>query len=1023
MGSLVQFVIERSRLTVFLITMALATGTSVYLTQARQEDPEITMRKAQVVASFPGLPTERVEELLIKPIEEVIKTMPEVKRISSTALPGLAIVMPELAERYFDLKPIWTDLRNKMADLESRLPEGTQYLRVNDDFGRVAVITLALTGEGFTPREFRWQAEELRDRLVAIPLAAKVDLYGVQDERIWLELDPARLNRLGIDPSSIISELQVQNVILPGGSVVASGMSIIIQPSGNFQTLDDISQVAVPTPNNGSVYLRDLLTIRRGYEDPPAAPVLFNGEPAVVLGISMVPDSNIAELGRQMTALLTELRNEIPLGMDLQILNYQPQLVAEAVAGATENLWQTVVVVLLVVMLFLGWRTGLVVGSGIPLTILLVLVGMSLWGIPLHRISIAAIIVALGLLVDNGIVVAEDVQRRLTLGNERLKAVTDSARDLALPLLVSSLTTILAFLPLMLAENTSGEFLASLTQVVILALLFSWLLAVSVIPAMCYWFLPLSVKQPGREAKPAGQFYELYERVLRLAIRHRRTCALFCYSLVFVALALMSEVKQRNMPPSERSQFTIYLSLPAGSDISGTIAASQQLANFLTDKNHNPEIIANAAYIASGGPRFFLALQPPEPLSHSAFFIVNVEDYQQLPRVMERVEIYMADQLPQARGRTETLFLGNSPIGTVEIRLTGPDIRKLQVLSELVKQCYRDIPGIKGLRSDWENPILSMRLEIDQDLAGRAGLSSQSVARTLSTLLDGVTVSDFREREKVIPIVVRSGHESRHNLDALHSLEFYSQKNGVPVPLTQVAEFKGVVEPSQIRRVDQKRTVTLAAKHPELGSKELYALLKPKLAGIDLPPGYELGPAGEIADSKESQAELFRYAPHCLMGILALLVFQFNSLRRALLVMSTIPLILIGAVSGLLIFNAYFEFPALLGLFSLAGIIINNSIVMIDRMEQELSAGKNIVESSVSAALIRVRPILITTTTTVVGLIPLVLFGGEFWHAMSLVIICGLAVGTLQTLFFVPATYVLLNRWKGDGIQTEGLMR
>lgn len=1010
MQSIVSSVVKRSRLTVFLLVLVIVAGVSVYFSQARQEDPEITLRKAQVVARFPGLPSEQVEQLLIKPIEEAIKTIPEVESIESTALNGMAIVLPEVEDKYFDLAPIWTKLRTKMDELEPRLPKGTTSLSVNDEFGRVSVITLALRGKDFSPRELRWTARNVRDTLATLPLVATVDLYGVQEERVWLEMDPEQLNRLGIEPSLVVTELQKQNVVLPGGSVVATGMRLRIQPSGDFSSLEDIRRVPIAvSEGQGTVYLQDLVQVRRGYQEPPPSLAFYNGDPSVILGISMISGANIAELGQQVEALLPELRAELPLGMELDVFNYQPELVAIAVAGATENLWQTVLVVLAVVMLFLGWRTGLIVGAGIPLTIMLVLVGMSLWGIALHRISIAAVIVALGLLVDNGIVVAEDIQRRLGLGQDRMNAAEESSASLAMPLLVSSLTTILAFLPLMLAENTSGEFLASLTQVVILALIASWFLAVSVTPAFCYWFLP--VKQGSdNEARPSGGVYTIYEKVLGFAVRYRYVVVAVSALAVLGSLSLMGQVKQRNMPPSERNQFTASLSLQAGSDISETIIAARKFADFLSDAERNPEVTGNAAYVATGGPRFFLALQPPDPLAHTAFFVVNVEAYEQLPEVMARAEDYMASQLPGVRGRTDTLFLGASPIGTVETRLTGPDIPMLQVLSEKVLAAYRKVPGITGLRSDWENPVLALRLQIDQDKAARAGLSSQDIARSLSGILDGYQVSDFRQGETVIPIIIRSGDERRTNLDRLRSLEVFSSALGKPVPITQVATLEGVVEPSQIRRLDQRRTVTIAARHPNMGAAELYRELAPHLENIDLPLGYNLGPAGELADAAESQGELFKYAPHCLLGILALLIFQFNSWRKSLLVMATIPLVLVGAIPGLYLLDAHFEFPALLGLFSLAGIIINNSIVLIDRITQEIENGVNIREATVSAALIRARPILMTTTTTVVGLIPLALLGGQFWFSMSIVIMGGLAAGSVLTMLFTPAAYVIVFR-------------
>lgn len=1011
MNALVGFVIRNSRFTIFALALLVLGGISVYFNQARQEDPEITIRTAQVVAQYPGMSAERVEQLLTRPLEEEIKTMPEVKEIKSLSMPGMAIVLPQLHDRYFDLDPIWSRLRNKMDDIKRQLPEGTSGPMVNDDFGRVAVVTLALTGDGFSPRELRWAARSLRDRFSTLPLVAKVDLYGVQEERIWLIMDPRKLNRVGLDPGQLVSQLKAQNVIMPGGTVNAGGMAIAIEPSGNFESMEDIRQVTITRPDNGGVvYLRDLVEVKRDYVDPPQAPAYFGGKPAVVLGISMVSNSNIAELGRQVTDLLPHVRANLPLGLRLDMMNYQPALVAEAVQGATDNLLQTVAVVLVVVMVFLGWRIGLIVGAGVPLSIFVVLVGMSIWGIALHRISIAAVIVALGLLVDNGIVVAEDFKTRLDEGTARLDAAMQSARSLAVPLLNSSLTTILAFLPLMLAENSSGEFLASLSQVVILALLGSWFLAVVITPALCFWLLP---QPPGKTAgsaaapvaPPRGGLYATYESWLRRLLAKRKLFLVGMGGLFVLSLLSFGLVKQRHMAPSERNQFTIYLSLPAGSEISETIAASRQLADYLSNSTLNPGLTANVAYVASGGPRFFLALQPPDPMQHSAFFVVNTKSYEDVAPAMRRVENYIATDLPQASGRAEALFLGPAALGTVELRLSGPQIETLQLLSGQMMDALSQVPGVQALRSDWENPVLKVRVLVDQERAARAGLTSKDIARSLSSVLDGYRVTDYREGETVIPIVLRSGDDVRGNLDRLRTHEIYSPSLKASVPLLQVAETTGVVEPSVIRRIDQDRTVTIALRHDTLGSKDLYKRIGPALRDIDLPLDYTLSPAGEIADSAKSQAELFRYAPHCLLGIVALLILQFNSFRRMAIVMSTIPLILIGAVAGLLVFRAHFEFTAMLGLFSLAGIIINNGIVMIDRIDQERQRGQPVDEAVVLASLARARPIVITTATTVLGLIPMALFGGQFWFSMSIVIMCGLAVGTLLTLGFVPVLY------------------
>jgi multidrug efflux pump subunit AcrB len=1012
MDRLARFSLDNGRFLVLVILSVIFAGVAIYFSQPRQEDPEVTIRVAQVSVLFPGLSPERIEQLITRPVEEEIKRIPEVAEIQSVSMTGMALIMPELHERYFDLDPIWADLRNRMDDVASRLPAGSQGPFVNDDFGRVAVATLALSGDGFTPRELRWAARDLRDKLGAAPLVARVDLYGIQEERIWLDMDPVRLSQFGLTPAAVINHLRAQNAVLPAGSVDASGMSVVVEPSGSFESVEQIRSLPLDAPG-GLVYLRDLLDVRRGYVDPAERPVMFNGKPAVVLGISMVPGSNISELGTDLTWRLDVLRGELPLGMTLDVVTWQPALVEDAIWDATENLGQTLVIVLVVVMLFLGLRTGLIVGAMVPLTVLASLVGMSVIGVELHRVSIAAVIVALGLLVDNGIVVVEDIKTRMAGGSDRREAALAAARTLGVPLLTSSLTTILAFMPLMLAENTSGEYLRALSLVIMLALLSSWLIALTVTPAMCVWFLPEPRAGRGSDRTAAGgptaaRAYAVYRRLLEMLLRVRVAFLLVMVALLIGSLWLFGLVQQRHMAPSERNQFTVYLNLPAGSDPKDTLAVAGRLADFLSDSEANPEVTSNVIYVASGGPRFFLALQPPDAQPHIGFGIVTTETADQVAPLMQRVREFAAERLPEAGVRTEELFLGPAPLGTVELRVFGPDIQVLQNVAAEVTAAFRAVPGARDIRSDWENPVLKVRAVVDQERARRAGVTSEEIARALSTQLDGMPVTDYREGDKIIPIVMRADASLRDDLDRMRMMEVFSSSRGVGVPLLQVADFQGVVEPSQIRRVDQERAITLAAKHPTMSARDLYAAVQPQIAAIDLPFGYRIVTEGEVKASNEANGALFQYAPHCLFGIVALLVLQFGSFRRPAIVGLTIPLILIGAALGLLLFNAWFDFVAMLGLFSLAGIIINNGIVMIDRIDQGRAQGQRVDEAVVEAALARARPIVMTTLTTILGLVPLAVFGGEFWFGMAIVIMSGLAVGTLLTLGVVPVLYSLM---------------
>lgn len=1008
--SLARFVITHARFSVLLAVSVLVGGAAVFLTQPRQEDPEITVRMAQVVTRVPGMSPARIEQLVTKPIEEAIKELSEIDDIASTSMTGLSIVTPSVDPRFNDMVPIWAQLRNKIDDVAWRLPSAAETPIVNDDYGRVAVVTLALTGADFTMAELHDVAKDVRDELGALPLVARVDLFGVQEERVWLEFDPGFLVQFKLDPAQIAASLRAQNIVLPGGTINAAGERVVIEPSGDFQSVEEIRSLAIGVKEGQLLYLRDIASIRRDYVDPPQAPAFYNNQPAIVLGVSMVENSNVVALGHQVMTRLAKLRTALPLGMSLDIVIFQPDLVQASIKNATNNLFQTMVVVLVVVMFFLGWRMGLIVGAMIPLTMLLTLIGMSLGGIALHRISIAAIIVALGLLVDNGVVIAEDISQRLDSGVRRLDAVLATTRSLAVPLLTSSLTTVLAFLPLMLIADTTGEFLRSLGQVLAIALLASWLLAISVTPALCYWFLPESTV-----ASPAGTpgfdnvAYRAYRRFLEFILKHRLFFLGLMLFLLFGAVQIFQLVKQRSLAPSERNQYTVYLDLPAQAHITQTMAATRDLVAFLKDADRNPEVTDVLAYVGGGGPRFFLALSPNDPQPNKAFLVVSTENGEQVPNLVRRTDEFILRNLPQATGRAELLFLGPAALGTVELRARGPEIETLRQIASQLTDAFHTVPGAGAIRNDWENAVLKFRVEVDQERARSAGITSEELATTLSTIFDGATVTTYRERDKMIPVVIRAQADQRDDLGRLRSVEIYSAKLGGPVSLLQIADIKGEVEPSRIIRFNQERAISVAGRHPDKTAIELYEAMQPALSSLEMPPGNTVELEGEIKGSQESNEKLFEYAPHALFGIVLLLVLQFNSFRRPAIILLTIPLVIIGANLGLAVFRAFFDFTAMLGLFSLAGIIINNGIVMIDRIDQG-RAELAVDEAVIGAALARARPIIMTTITTVIGLMPLALFGGEFWFGMAIVIMSGLAVGTILTLGFVPVLYSLMFR-------------
>lgn len=1012
MGKLVAAAIRNSRITLMLLIFIILAGIGTYTQLPSREDPEILIRTAVVTAQYPGMAPERIEELIAKPIEDAIKEMPEVKKIKTVVQTGVVIIKSELHDRFTDLDPIWQTLRNKMEDIKPDLPQDTLGPFVNDDFGKVAAATLTLTGTGFSFAELDNMARDIRDELANLPNVGNVDLYGVQEERIWLDINQDFIAQFDLSPQQLRSVLQSQNVVSAGGTFRIKDQSFTIEPSGNFENLDEIRQLPIQIPGyTGQIYLQDIANIYRGYVDPVEKPVFFNGQAAIAMGVSAVSGSNIDVFGEELTQEVDRLRRLLPLGMEMEYATYQPDLVDASVSTAVSNLMQTVVIVLLVVMAFLGIRTGLIVGALVPMAILSAVLGMAVWDIEVHRTSIAAIIVALGLLVDNGIVVAEEIKSKLQRGMPRLEAVSSSSSDLGIPLLTSSLTTILAFMPLILAENTSGEYLRPLAQVIILALLSSWFLAIVVIPALCFWLLPeeSSVDQDAKSTTMySSHFYQRYRSFLQQVLQRRILFIGGMIGLLVVAGYSFRFVPQQFMSASDRPQFLVYLDLPAGTNITETSKLTAQLSDWLSNSGENPEVISNIAYISEGGPRFMLSLSPPDSAPYRSYLVVNTQSNKDVLPMLEKTERYIRENLPSVRGRAEQLYMGPSSIGTVEYRVSGDNLETLRQISRQVQAAFSSVEGTGHIRDDWDNPVIKLRVEVDQELARRAGVTSDDVATVLSGMIDGSKVTDYREGDQTIPIMIRSEKEGEDRFDKLATINIYSSENAVPVPVLQVADIQAKVELSQLRRYNQKRTVTIYAKHQYLQAKDLHQAALPALTAIDMPDTYSVSLAGELESSGEANSALFEYMPQCLGIIVLLLVWQFNSVRRVVVIITTIPLILIGAVLGLLVTQTNFSFTGMLGLFSLAGIIINNGIVLIDKIDSEREAGNSVEEAILRASQSRLRPIVMTTLTTILGLMPLVFFGGEFWLAMGVVIVFGLAVGSLLTLLFVPALYSLL---------------
>lgn len=1012
MTGITEFSLNTSRVTILFLLLVFVTGLYAYLDYPKQEDPSITIREAVVTASFPGMSTGRVEDLITRKLEEKIREIGEVDYIKSDSKTGISILHVVVKDEITDLEPVWGDLRDKMDDVKSELPDGTIGPLVNDEFGLTSVATIALWSDGFSLSEMREVARSTRDRLYALDGIRKVELFGIQGERIFLELSNVKMAQFGVSPGVVISTLQAQNIILPGGEIDAEGQVVIVEPSGNFDDVAAIESVIISIPGTDRVTpLRDLMTVTRGYVDPPDRPVYFNGHQAIVLSISILEGVNSVGFGERLTRKIKEIEQTLPIGYVLQYATYQPDLVEKAVNGAVSNLVQTLIIVLAVVVVFLGLRTGLIVGSFVPMAMLLGLVVMSFLGIELQRMSIAAMIIALGMLVDNGIVVAEDIRSRLESGQERKEAVLESGKSLAVPLLTSSLTTMLAFTPMVLAIGGTGEYTLSLGQVVIIVLLASWFLAMYMTPLMCFWFMKVKPR-PSVGAAAAdpygGRFYRLYRGALEAMLRMRIVVLAAVVAVTIAGGYGFTLVVKEFFPSGDRNQFLVYLDLPAGSRIEKTVEATQKLAAWLDDESINPEVSGTIAYVGSGGPRFFLSLAPIDPDPHLAFMVVNTQTSQQVPVLVERTRNYMLEALPGVRGRAKSMWLGPGETGVLEIRLSGPDANILVSKAEHLLAGLRAIPGARDVMQDWENRVLKIEVRVGQARARRSGITSADVANSLAAYFSGAAVTEYREGDSVIPVVIRGLEVDRSNVANLRNISVYSSAGKTNVPLSQIADFKADWEFSRIKRRSQERTITISAKHQFLKAGQIFDALQPAMQTLNLPPGYHWEMGGELENAAKGQRYLFANMPICFALIVFLLVWQFNSFRRPLIILLTIPLTFIGAVVGLIVMKAVFGFMVILGLLSLAGVIINNGIVLIDRIDIERASGRDAYDAVVAAALARFRPILITTITTVLGLLTLIISKDPLFYGMAIVIAFGLAIGTVFTLGVVPIFYTLL---------------
>jgi len=1019
--NLTKFSIERNRVVLSILAVVLVMGIMFYQSLSRDSMPPYTVRVASIVSSFPGASPERVEELVTDKIEKVVQELPELKNVKSTSRTGLSIVQVELKMEVTpdELQAVWDRLRRKLSSV-SGLPNNVKPSLNDDGIGEVFGIAVGLLSDGYSYAEMKDYADDLRDDLIKLNDAAKVELNGVQDERVFVEFESTKLKTYGLTSSKLQSIISNTNILSSGGTINVDVERIILEPTGNFNSIEDIKEMLIPVGDSGQVVaLKDITTIKKGYINPSKQKVRINGNNAISLHVSLKEGANIIKLGEELDVVLATWKQKLPIGLEVTRLASIDEYIDMKISSFIGNLMQAIGIVLAIMLFFLGLRTGFVIASLIPIVTIATLMIMGLIGVGLNQISLAALIMALGMMVDNAIVVAESVMVKMENGEPIKKAAIDSCSELFTPLLISTLTTSAAFLSFYMAESVMGDIMGPIFVVITIALISSWIIALSIITLFCVFFLKVKKHEDGKVSfldRLINGLKSKYKDLILIALSWKKSVLAGIVLLFFLSLYGFTMLAFVFFPDSDRNMITIDINLPEGARLENTTTTVLAIEEFITKELKTNEdradgIVDWSAYIGKGPSSYDLGYSADEANSNYAHILVNTSSFLVNTEMINKLDKYCFNNFPNASIKVGSLASGGG--GTpIEVKISGENPDKLASIASEIKSKLFSIEGTKNVKDDWGPKGKKFLIDVDQNKAQSAGVTNQDIATSLQTVLDGFKAGEYREGDKSIPIVMLSNQSKEQSLSSLETLNIYAQNSGRSVPLLQVATIVPQWQYSKIKRLNLTRTVVVSSELTENGNaSKITALLKPWLKEQEEKWGkeysYKLG--GDSENSSENMGAVVKYLPLSAFIIVMLLIIQFNSFRKMTMIVSTIPLGVIGMVIGLLIFGVPFGFMAFLGVISLAGIVINNAIVLIDRIEIE-ETERSAQDAIIAACLQRFRPILLATFTTVLGLIPLYLGGGEMWEPMAVTIMIGLLFGTVITLVFIPAFYSVMYK-------------
>ena len=997
---------HRSLVWYFMIVFAVA-GLISYFNLGRAEDPDFTIKQMIITATWPGATIEEVTNQVTERIEKKLEEIEALDYTKSISTPGQTTIYATLK----DTTPAkvvpttWVRIRNIISDIKSELPEGVQDPYFNDDYGDVFGNIYAFTADGVTQRQLRDYVEDVRSKILTIPSAGKVNLIGAQDEVIYLEFSPRQIAALGITQKMVTDALAGQNAITPSGVIEARGERVSIRVSGAFESEESLRSINLRI-NDRFFRLGDVATITRGYEDPPKSLFRYKGEPAIGLAIGMKPGSNLTTFGEELNATMREIESELPVGVGVHKVSDQPEIVEEAVWGFVKALIEAVVIVMIVSFISVGMRAGLVIAVTIPLVLAITFVGMELYGISLQRISLGALIVALGLLVDDAMIAVEMMIARLEVGDRLEKAATYVYSHTAFPMLTGTLVTIVSFFPVAFNNGSAGEFTFSLFVVIAVSLLVSWIVAVLFVPLLGVTMLPRTLKHhEGRK----GRFARGFEGLLKLCVRRKWVTIVMTMALFGASVFGMRFVQQQFFPSSDRVELIVDWTAPQNTSITETRAQIDRFERYLAD---DPDVEHWSSYVGQGALRFLLSFDVQPATPNFGQIVIVTKDLAARERVRARLTEIAEQDFVGTDVYLHLLEVG-PPVGRpVQYRVSGPDIQGVRKEAQRIATVMGTHPNLGQVVFDWNEPARVVKVDVLQDKARQLGITSEAIATGLNGIVGGTTITQVRDSIYLVDVVARAQDVDRSSIETLQNLQIRTDDGGT-VPLAAVAKLSYESEQPIVWRRYRLPTITLKASvvgdiQPATVVQQLEPKLKPAIDA--LPPGFRFEVGGAVEESAKGQRPIIAVVPLMLLAMATILMFQLQSFQRLFLVVVVAPLGLIGVVGALLPSGAPLGFVAILGILALIGILIRNSVILVMQIEELRNEGIDGWTAVIEASQHRMRPILLTAAAATLALIPIA--REVFWGPMAYAMMGGIVAGTVLTLLFLPALYVAWFRIK-----------